>query len=200
MTSYNIEQLFKNVFGSTPYKVPELSAPVSDAGYQINGQSKAISQISGSTLVTDYNGVEIWLPVWFRNLPAGIGENGALFLPYTVVKISGKKTIIKTPLTERRGTVKEQYNIDDYSISIKGFLIDQARQWPEKELRDIKALFETQQAVSLDNALTNVFLDRNDRVVIENLDIPEVEGGRNAVRPFAMQLESDAVFTLELNS
>ena len=58
----------------------------------------------------------------------------------------------------------------------------------------------------LDNALTNIFLtdkslqlDEQRRVVIEGIELPDVQGGRERVRPFTMQLESDSVFTLELD-
>lgn len=196
---FDIEKLYPQTFGSTPYKVPALTNQDEPSpAYTLQGKKNDITQVTGSTLLTQFNGVEIWLPVWFRGLPAGIGENGVLFLPYTVVKIQGKKTIVSTPMMERRGTVKEVYNIDDYSISIKGFLIDANRQWPEKELTDMRKLFELNQSVVLDNALVNVFLNQTDKVVIKSLDLPEVEGGRKHVRPFAMELESDSVFVLTL--
>ena len=198
ITEYNIEQLFKTYFGSKPYKVPGLSPVAAVQGYEPITKNNQVTQVTGSTLLTQYLGAEIWLPVWFRGLPEYIGDGGVLFLPYTVVKISGKKTIISTPLAERRGSVHEQYNIDDYDISIKGFLIDQKRVWPEEEIKDLKLLYEDSLAVILDNALTNAFLDQGDKVIIKSFELPEVEGGRKHVRPFSMQLESDSVFTLEV--
>lgn len=166
--------------------------------YEINATKNDIIQANdGSTLSTSYAGVEIWLPTWFRGLPQDI-RGGVLFMPYTVVRITGKKTIVKTALAERKGTVKELYSLDDYKITIKGFLIDHRnRQWPSAELNDLKKLYELNQSVILDNALTNIFLERDSKVVIEDIDFPEVEGGRKHVRPFVMQMESDSVFTLE---
>ena len=102
-------------------------------------------------------------------------------------------------MAERQGTVKELYSTDDYSISLKGFFIDvDKRIWPEADLRMFKKIFELQTAFILENALTNVFLAKDQKVVIESFDLPEVEGGRKHIRPFNIQLESDSIFTLEV--
>ena len=199
LTEYNIEQLFKTTFGSNPYKVPGLSEPPNETGYKLKGSNSPMTQITGSTLSTYHEGAEIWLPTWFRGLPANMFENGNLFLPYSVISLSGKKNIIETNLTERFGTVKELYNIDDCKILIKGFLIDKDKRiWPEKHLMDLQSIFELDTAFILDNALTNAVLHKTDLVCIDSVDIPEVEGGRKHVRPFAIELTTSQIFVLEL--
>lgn len=192
--AFDLEQLYRRTFGNTPYKIPDAKS----------GSNKQLSDANGSTLKETYLEREVWLPTKFLNVnidPTGRNHND-LLLPYSVIKISGKKTIVKTPMAERGGTVKELYSIDDYSISLKGFLIDHdGRLWPEAWLKALQQLFELQTAVQLDNALTNIFLVKKDaaqKVVIESLEFPEVEGGRKHVRPFNMQLESDSIFTLEV--
>lgn len=198
--AFDLEQLYQRTFGGRPYKVPseQITHP-QEAGYVITGTNNAVSQLSGSALIENYLGKEIWLPTRFLGLNINSFQRSELFLPYTVIRISGKKTIVKTPMAERQGTVKELYSTDDYAISIKGFLIDDTnRLWPDQELNALKYLWEIQQAVYLDNALTNIFLNKDQRVVIESFDLPEVEGGRKHVRPFSLQLESDSIFTLEL--
>lgn len=84
-------------------------------------------------------------------------------------------------------------------------MIGSNQQFPEADIDNLKDLFELKRAVLLDNALTNIFLSapglnpyEQNRVVVESLDFPAVEGGRKNVRPFSMELESDSVFTLEL--
>jgi len=204
----DLGKLFQRVFGGKPYVINK-NGDVTDAPgelYQIPANSLVIKngqQLTpkGSLVAEKYKGVEIWLPTY-------LSANGVtVFLPYSIIKITGKKTIIRTPLVERMGTVKEQYNIDDYSIIIKGFLISDDRTFPEDDLKTLKILYETQTAVTIDNALTNIFLANpaldqfeQRRVVITSLDIPEVQGGRKNVRPFVMEMESDSVFTLELNN
>lgn len=188
LLSYDLEKLYAYTFGGGAYRIDGKNTNASDELRSNTGLLKR-----------QYNDKEIWLPVKFTELGASF-EKGELLLPYSVISISGKKTIVKTPLAERKGTVKELYNVDDYDISIKGFLIDEAnRLWPESQIDDLKRIYENQLAVGLDNALTNIFLkDQGQRVVIETLDFPPVEGGRIHIRPFSMKLESDSVFTLEL--
>jgi hypothetical protein len=180
----DLQNLYRQTFGSRP-RIPDRET------------GEDLSRFSGSQLLTEHMGKEIWLPVRFVGLPSEFGMS-ELLLPYTTVKITGKKTIIKTALSERKGTVKELFSIDDYKISIKGFVIDdKKRVWPEAELSVLKRLWELNESVRLDNALTNVFLNQ-DRVVIESIDLPEVEGGRKHIRPISMQLESDSIFELNV--
>lgn len=196
----DLEELYRRAFGSKPYKVNELPAPAEERPF--TGLPPARGQqltATGSALTAQHRGLEIWLPVRFLDMDTRIFGSGELFLPYSVVRISGKKTVPTTAMSERQGTVKEFYSIDDYQITIKGFLIDdENRVFPEEELRDFKKLFGINRAIRLDNALTNIFLEESQRVVIMDFDIPEVEGGRRHVRPFSMRLESDTIFTLEL--
>lgn len=198
----DLAKLYNKTFGNTPYHLPELAQGNEAIGelYHVNSApSLNVFAAKGGLVKEDLNGVEIMLPVRFY-----LGPTLLMYMPYVVVKISNKKVIIKTPMNERKGTVKEQYSIDDYSIGVKGFLIGENRQFPEAELEKLKVLYETSQAVTLENALTNIFLtdpelgqEEQRRVVIEDLDISEVQGGRIHVRPFSMNLVSDSVFTLE---
>ncbi len=106
--------------------------------------------------------------------------------------------MVKTSLAERVGTVKELYSVDDYSITIKGFAIDdQRRLWPEEQLHALKLIHESTTSIGIDNALTNIFLEDNGcQIAIEKIDFPEVSGGRKHVRPFVITAESDSVFNL----
>jgi Domain of unknown function (DUF6046) len=196
----DIENLYQRTFGSRPYKIDGLS-PINNAGqpYSIPAktQSEAYSK-NGSLLETKYFGVEIWLPVKFRDLDVDKFSTGVLELPYSVVRITGSSNWVKTPLSERRGSVKELYSIDDYKITIKGFFIDRDRVWPEDDLFSLKKIHEAGKSFSIDNALTNVFLNADDKVVMSSFELPEIEGGRKHVRPYVLQLESDSIFTLEL--
>lgn len=183
--TYDLDQLYSRTFGSKPYRVLESQADV--------------SQLSGSALTADHFGKLIWLPIKFVNLNADIFGATELLLPYCVISMTAKKTIVKTPMVERKGTVKELYSADDYQISIKGFVIDDTqRTFPEKELTILRKLYDLQEAIQLDNALSNIFLDKDTRVVIEGLNLPEVEGGKKHIRPFSFSLESDAIFILEI--
>ncbi len=202
----DLEQLFQRQFGSKPYHISKASDDSTNAtsGYKINTTN---TEGYGSDMLTkDSKGVEIWLPIYLEDLPQEVGDNGKLFLPYCVVRIGGSNTIISTPLAERIGSVKEQYNTDDYKINIKGFFIDKERRlWPESDLEALKKIHELGKAFKITNALTDIFLSHDSlpaieqkRVVITKFDLPEVQGGGKHIRPFTMTLESDCVFTLEV--
>lgn len=201
----DISRLFQRTFGNRPYVIGSDGQITHDPGpgYRIPAAGSVAEQqftATGSLLREEYLGRSILLPVSFYD------ESGLLLkLPYSVVSVSSQKTLIQTPLAQRRGTVKELYAIDDYVINIKGFVISEDRRFPEAELQQLRSLYEMNKAVMIENALTNIFLtdadlpESNRRVAIKNLDLPEVMGGREHARPFSMQVLSDTVFVLEVD-
>ena len=196
---FELQELYRRQFGTKPKLGKEL-APALTEGYKIQGDnSNYLFTTQGSNLKADFLGQEIWLPVRFIGLDFAKFNTSELLLPYAVVKISGKKKVIKTPLPERGGNVIEEYSIDSYDIQITGFLIDKNRIFPDAELDILHKLYLSSDAIRLDNALTNIFLQEGGYgVFIEAFELPEVEGGRKHVRPFALRLTSDSLFTLEL--
>ena len=190
----DLGKLFENTFGGKPYVIESLG----------NGlDSDKLTSSLGSTLKEQIKGIDVWFPTRF--FEAG-GKIPVGYLPYSVVRVSGKKNIVKTPLIDWKGTAKEQYSVDDYAISLKGFVIGNNGEYPEAEIDSLKELFENRKALQIDNAITNVFLmdpfleaNEQKRVVIESLEFPEVEGGRINVKPFSMQLVSDHIFKLEVD-
>lgn len=215
----DLQNLYQRYFGTkpkvgelppnptpVPFNIPPVKKntgitelPVIDVENQHKGKYQTSRH--GRLLQQDYLGVEVWLPTKLTTALGTVWE-----LPYSVIRISNSKTIIRTALAERKGTVKEEFNTDDYKITIKGFLIDkEERLFPEEDLLKLKGFFETNSRIFLDNALSNIFLeeqgmpqDEQYAVVVTSFDLPEVEGGRKHVRPFVLQLESDYVFTLEV--
>jgi hypothetical protein len=184
--AFDLERYYRQAFGKPPV---------------INGRNNTSKddQFSdlGNLLKTKYLDKEIWLPVKFFGLKNVGFSFDELLLPYTTIKIIGGKSVIKTPLVERKGSAKELYNTEDYSISVKGFLIDDNRIWPEKQLNYLKGIGESDQSIGLDNALSNIFLqDMGQMVAVLKWDFPEVVGGRKHVRPFSLEMESDNVFSL----
>lgn len=201
----DIADLFASTFGRKPYVVPGIqqnNTTESDPYKIATTRTRAEQEFTakGSILKEQFRGVEVMLPIRFF-------DNGSLLMgiPYCVISVGGSKNIIETELSERIGSVKEQFNISDYVFNIKGFLISEDRKFPEVEIETLRALNETSRAVTMDNALSNIFLSfpglrlhEQRRVVIYNFQLVEVQGGREHVRPFTMMAKSDTVFTLEL--
>jgi hypothetical protein len=157
----------------------------------------------------DIAGREVFLPVTI-SYPSQSGSGAGLItydgpmqdwvLSYCVVSVSGRKTIVETPLTGRRGTVKELISTEDFQIRIKGFLMGSGGDFPEQDITRLRNLYETNIPVSLKCALTDVFLLRPDRsgsdnIVIRELNFPAVTGVRS-VRPFELLCVSDEPFSL----
>ncbi len=147
---------------------------------------------------TDANGREYFLPVTIKS------SLGTIDLPYPVISITSKKTIIETPLTERRGTVKEFINIQDYEIVIKGFMINDSNEFPESDVTMLRSIYELIEPVSIANPATDIFLLRPDRkgsdlVIIKDLKFPSSGGVKN-VRPYELTLISDEPFNLKVVS
>ncbi|MNY27607.1 hypothetical protein D3C86_1615190 [compost metagenome] len=103
------------------------------------------------------------------------------------------KEIIRTPVSERKGKVKECFAIDDYRFSIKGFLIGKNRLVPEDQIQQLKDWFETTEPIELHGGYPEIFLDESCRVAVSNLDFPEVQGKAPWIRPFTMTIETDYI-------
>ena len=201
----DLGELFKNQFGSKPYVLGIGGSGTAPDPYKnIPVSTKGLTEFTatGSELRSQYLGVEIFLPIKIYD-ESGTGL--LMHLPYCVVSISGKNNYVSTPMIDRKGSVKELYSGDDYKITIKGFLIGADRKFPEADLKLLNDLKNKNTAVVLDNAITNIFLsdpalpqDEQRRVVVMSFDLPEVSGGREHVRPFSLELESDTVFDLEI--
>jgi len=180
-------------------------------GYQMPDWTPKLDPVYGDTLGTRQNngfaagtayygkdqlGREVYLPITItypdltnNNLPKD------LVLNYAVIAVTSRKKIVETPMTERKGTVKELIQIEDYRITIKGFLINtKSNQLPEVDVTNLRMVYECNLPVKLKCALTDIFLG-SDQVVITDFNFPDVKGVKN-VRPFELQLVNDAPFNL----
>ncbi len=146
----------------------------------------------------DANGMEYYLPVTLQPLTGQ--QETPVELPHPIVAISCRKTIIETPLTERRGTVKEVVMMQDYEITIKGLIIGENDEYPEAMVQQLRDLFELNSVVLIVSVITDIFLIGNNTsgeatAVIKDISFPEVKGVKN-VRPYQITLVSDTPFDL----
>ena len=220
--TFDLADLFERTFGyKTPAFDPKFSAII---GQSALSPGRKENGAQGSPYYSnDALGHEYYMPVTLTytdssqdsELMAGEGNftpgsgnqaggsTGVLTkwdLPYPVVSISGRKTIVETPLTSRRGTVKELINIMDYEIIVKGFIISNANEFPEADVTTLRTIYEQNTALSIQCPLTDIFLVRPDRsgsdqVVIRELSFPSINGVKN-VRPYQLRMVSDEPFNL----
>ena len=202
--SFNLAALFEKTFGYKTHAFEPILAPVSG--------NKRLSRVElgvhGSAYyANDALGNEYYMPVTLLySNEANTGNNPQVLqkysLPFPVISISSRKTIIETALTERRGTVKELINITDYEIVIKGFIIGATNEFPEIEVSKLRTIYEQNTPIAIQCPLTDIFLlrpDRNgsDQIIISDLQFPAISGVKN-VRPYQLTMLSDEPFNLSL--
>ena len=198
-TSFDLAGLFEQTFGyKTTAFAPEFTPTLGDK----NSYRTEVGATGSPYYAMDGLHTEYFMPVTLSYNEQGIsGTNQVEWqLPYPVITISSKKTIIETALTERRGTVKEFINVQDYEIVIKGFIIQASNEFPESKITSLRNLYEQNVPLSIKCPLTDIFLLRPDRsgsdqVVIQELKFPAIAGVKN-VRPYELHLVSDEPFNL----
>jgi hypothetical protein len=114
-------------------------------------------------------------------------------IPNAIIGYTAKKTIVETPMIGRQGTVKELININDYEINIAGAAIDS--DWPEAQLKELNELFTINEAIELKCALTDLFMETDDKVVIKSMDFTEMKG-TETLQTVRISLVTDRSFEL----
>ena len=213
--NFNLGDLFEQTFGYRSQAFDPQFKPVpSGKSIDPNVPLRKDQGAQGSPYYSqDIQGREYYMPVTLTytdnahgTLPDGssLGIQTKWNLPYPVISVSSRKVIVETPLTERRGTVKELINIQDYEIVIKGFITGNTNEFPEADVTTLRTIYEQNSAISIQCPLTDIFLLRPDRtgsdqVVIKELSFPAVSGVKN-VRPYEIRMVSDEPFNLaEIN-
>lgn len=177
----DIKELFRRAFG---YEAPDNSYVIEQAPAR-----KETGNLGGHYYAVDMYGREFFMPVTLAEI----------LLPFAVISINCKKTIVATPMPERQGSVHEQISVDDYVINIKGLLVSEDNAYPEDSIIELQKLFLRNEAVTMRSVLSDIFLNGKfeHRVIIKSLSFPAVSGTEN-VKPYEMELESDMIFDLEI--
>lgn len=191
-TVFDLQNLYKSYFSRAPFNLPGSEGDTGNIRISPNTNRRDIHK---SRKDIPFNkegayGKDIWFPVEFR-INGDIG--GSLTIDACTIAVNLSKTIVKTAVSERKGTVKEMFNIDDYKFTIRGFLIDKSRQVPEDDIEKLKAIFETDLPVTLHGGYPEMFLDKSCRVAITSLEFLETQGKTHWIRPFNLTCESDFI-------
>lgn len=198
---FNIQEMLEDLVGYKGIPFPGVlfakALPGGYTGEQRDLIRPAVSQNiyanKGAILARgDMQGEYYFMPVTF------IHQGKSYEIDCALVSITGKKNIITTPLVGQKGSVRELVNIDDYKISITGALIGEDGQWPEAKLDDINELFSINQAIELKCALTDVFFEDGDKVVITDMNLPAATQIEH-VQVVEIQCETDKPFELILD-
>ncbi|WPQ62217.1 DUF6046 domain-containing protein [Chitinophaga sancti] len=168
----DISSTFTSTFGYTPETLNVLTQP------DTNKRG------------TSYFGKETWNKAYFMAVKIGPLE---LYNP--VISISNQKTIVQTALVNRSGTVKEMISKEDYKINIKGIILRDDNTFPDGEISDLMDLYNRNEALSIECALTSLIFGEGEKVVITDLSFPPSPGTKN-IQAYEMNLISDLKFIL----
>ena len=171
---------------------PEKKRANDNGGYEYSGSNKQVKTHSetGSLLRRrDSLGRYYFLPVTL------VHKGKEYEIPNAVISLTGKKTIIETAMVGRKGSVKELINIDDYEINVQGVALSD--DFPESILSELEELYNINESITLKCALTDIFLDEDDRVVIKSIELSDMKGTEE-FQVLKMNLVTDRNFELIL--
>lgn len=118
-------------------------------------------------------------------------------LPFEpLIAINGKNSIVKKQISKGqvRGTIKERWSQDDYSIDISGVLMNtEAVSYPDSDVRKLRALCE---AAKLQVSCPLLEIFSISRIVVESFSFPFTAGAQN--QAYSIKAVSDDIYRLLL--
>jgi hypothetical protein len=131
----------------------------------------------------------------YTDLEGNTIDYGAVVVDTVIFSVSKPRNIVKTPIQGRNGTVKEYVSDGDYVITCRGIISNRDNVIPLDQARDLRTVFEVPQQVPIVSEYLNDLFEIFD-IVIEQWDMPQVEGTRNQI-PFSFTATSDVPLDLE---
>lgn len=193
--TYNIPLLLTEVFGLRGrYAIP---------ADQPSSQVISYPEVVVMELAEDTAMSVLGTPVFDRieiesGVIDGTGEayEGFIFPDTVLIDVSRPKHLVETAVAGRDGTVKELVAMGDYSIRIRGVLVNHEGNDPPFELvREIRRIFDVPAAVRAQSRLFELL--HIDQVVMKNLELPARENFIN-VQPFVIDAVSDTAAELKI--
>lgn len=206
--AFNLYKLYKEYFGRDSYYVDtegqtkQYGENIQITDLEKNPRPKGTIHYSSKNVqfnkIGKY-GQDIWFPIEIKGFKKEFGkwEEVSVVIDACTVSVNLVSTIVSTPVIERKGTVNEIVNIEDYKFTIRGFLIGKNRLVPEDDIMNLIKIKESTRAKTLHGGYPELFLDKTCRIVISELEFPEVQGQNHWIRPFSMTCKSDFITDLE---
>lgn len=143
---------------------------------------------------TNATGVPMVLPLRFQ-----LEESGAqewLFPMEPMISINGQNILVRRNVSKGkiRGSIKERWTQDDYSVRIEGILMGMDGKYPEADVAKLRSFCEAGHVKAL-NPLLDIF--GISQLAIESWDIPFTSGTIN--QNYTIQAYSDDIYKLLLS-
>lgn len=205
---FNIYKLYKEYFGRESYYVDpngetkKYGEDVENLGIEKNPRPRGTIHYSQKNIAfnkSGFYGQDIWFPIELRSrIKTGQGwKDISVAVDACTISVNLVSTIVSTPVVGRKGTVNEIVNVEDYKFTIRGFLIGKNRLVPEDDILNLLYIRESTQEKTLHGGYPELFLDQTCRIVISELEFPEVQGQNHWIRPFSLTCKSDFITDLE---
>ncbi|PXZ44912.1 hypothetical protein DMB45_00240 [Sanguibacteroides justesenii] len=200
---YNIPDLLTSIIGhrGLPFPgsfLPSRSRTGKREEYELSPEASTREEyVKGTRLYAkDSLGRWYFMPVSLKH-PSIQSENNMFELDYAVISVTGKKNIIETPLTGRKGSVKELISMGDYKISIAAFIQGENGKYPEEKITRLRDIININETIELISAFTDLLLDLEDKVVITDFSFPSTPGVEDG-QAVKIELVTDRAFELTL--
>lgn len=143
---------------------------------------------------TNATGVPMVLPLRFQ-----LEESGAqewLFPMEPMISVNGQNILVRRNVSKGkiRGSIKERWTQDDYSVRIEGILMGMDGKYPEADVAKLSSFCEAGHVKAL-NPLLEIF--GISQLAIESWDIPFTSGTIN--QNYTIQAYSDDIYKLLLS-
>ena len=143
---------------------------------------------------TNATGVPMVLPLRFQ-----LEESGAqewLFPMEPMISVNGQNILVWRNVSKGkiRGSIKERWTQDDYSVRIEGILMGMDGKYPEADVAKLRSFCEAGHVKAL-NPLLEIF--GISQLAIESWDIPFTSGTIN--QNYTIQAYSDDIYKLLLS-
>lgn len=138
---------------------------------------------------------------YFMTLSLGYKGKVYSFPNEPLISLSIKKTIVETATVgqDRKGTVKEYINTDDWNITIRGICIDIDKKiYPTDQVNEINAMYAVNDALDvMENKFFEIFDIR--KIVLKDLKYEEMVG-QPSIQKYTITAVSDEDFLAEIKS
>lgn len=123
------------------------------------------------------------------------GERDWLLPLEPMITISGKHVITKRQVAKgrSRGSVKERWTLDDYTVRIEGILQGEGDSYPEADVRRLRRYCEAGEVIATSPLLELFGISR---LIIESWEIPHTSGAGN--QNYSLSCLSDDTYKLLL--
>lgn len=157
----------------------QLNVPVYRNGSPIEGQEQQYQsgeELEAGTIgfsnVEDTLGVPVFDSFTLRY------EEIEVVLGTTVVDVTQSKRIVETSIVGQEGTVKEFIAKGDYTITIRGIVINEKNQYPWEQLSELQRICAIDRDIEVDSEFLQLFGVFN--LVIKEYNISREVGSINA--------------------